>query len=294
MSELESANIRFHEDAALFREALNFTAAQTTFLARLIEKDYFCTVILKYLADALGDACIFKGGTCLAKVHVGFYRLSEDLDFTIPVPLNAGRRERSQKAAGVKRAFAAIPDRLPGLKILEPLRGANDSAQYLGTIGYVSALTNQDETIQLEVALREPLLMPAANLPTRTMLLDPLDDQPLVADVLIPCISKNEAFAEKFRAAATRRDVAIRDFYDLDHATLNNVIDLADHDVVALIREKLAVPGNERVNLSDARLAELRAQLEPRLRPVLRERDYKGFDLDRAFSLLLNVAKLLD
>lgn len=35
--------------------------------------------------------------------------------------------------------------------------------------------------------------------------------------VMLPCISKIEAFAEKFRAAMTRREVAIRDFYDIDH-----------------------------------------------------------------------------
>lgn len=293
MSKREPANLRVHEDAALFREALNFTAAQTAFVARLIEKDYFCTVILKYLADTLGDTCVFKGGTCLAKVHAGFYRLSEDLDFTIPMPVNVGRGERSRKATGVKRAFTAIPEGLPGLRVLEPLRGANDSTQYIGAIGYISALTNQDESIQFEVALREPLLTPVINAPARTLLLDPFSGGPLVGDVRIPCVSKQEAFAEKFRAAATRRDVAIRDFYDLDHATLKKVIDLTAPDVVALIRSKLAVPGNDPVNLSDARLVELRAQLETRLRPVLRQRDYEDFELDRAFALVLNVAKSL-
>ena len=36
--------IRLHEDPRLFREAVNFTTAETTFAPRLIEKDYFCTV----------------------------------------------------------------------------------------------------------------------------------------------------------------------------------------------------------------------------------------------------------
>jgi hypothetical protein len=34
----------------MFLEALNFTAAHTGFSPRLIEKDYFCTVLLQYLA----------------------------------------------------------------------------------------------------------------------------------------------------------------------------------------------------------------------------------------------------
>jgi hypothetical protein len=44
--------IRLREDVALFREALSFTAARTAFPAALIEKDYFCTVLLAYL-----DSC---------------------------------------------------------------------------------------------------------------------------------------------------------------------------------------------------------------------------------------------
>ena len=35
----DSPQLRFHEDPDLFRESLNFTAAKTGFIARLIEKD---------------------------------------------------------------------------------------------------------------------------------------------------------------------------------------------------------------------------------------------------------------
>ena len=45
MSELEPPPIQLHEDSDLFRESVNFTAAQTAFAARLIEKDYFSTVL---------------------------------------------------------------------------------------------------------------------------------------------------------------------------------------------------------------------------------------------------------
>ena len=76
--------IRWHqEDPVLFEAAIRLTAGETGFPPRLIEKDYFCSVLLEHLA-ARCDTLIFKGGTCLAKVHAGFYRLSEDLDFVIP------------------------------------------------------------------------------------------------------------------------------------------------------------------------------------------------------------------
>ena len=85
----------------MFLEALNFTAAHTGFSAQLIEKDYFCTVLLQYLATT--GVLVFKGGTCLAKVHTGFYRLSEDLDFTIPLPVDANRKQRVKRSRRPKK-----------------------------------------------------------------------------------------------------------------------------------------------------------------------------------------------
>ena len=41
--------ITAHEDKVFFHEALLFTAGQTGLNANLIEKDYYCTVLLQYL-----------------------------------------------------------------------------------------------------------------------------------------------------------------------------------------------------------------------------------------------------
>ena len=142
--------IKHHEDTDLFQETVNFTAAETTFAARLIEKDYFCTVLLEHLAAVTGGQLVFKGGTCLTKVHAGFYRLSEDLDFVIP---------------------------------------------------------------------------------------------------------------------------------------------MEDEGLIALVRKKLAVPGNDSINIGPDRLAELRGQLDSRLKPVLRERDFLEFDLERAYKMVVEVAR---
>jgi predicted nucleotidyltransferase component of viral defense system len=69
MSKVESPVINAHQDVELFREAVRFTAAESGFAPRLIEKDYFCTLLLAYLSGAAGSELVFKGGTCLAKVH---------------------------------------------------------------------------------------------------------------------------------------------------------------------------------------------------------------------------------
>jgi hypothetical protein len=65
---------------------------------------------------------------------------------------------------------------------------------------------------------------------------------------------------------------------------------LIDTELVGLVRQKLAVPGNERVNVSEGRLATLREQLDPQLKPVLRAKDFAEFDLDRAFKLVAEMA----
>ena len=85
MSEPESQIVLLRKDPDYFRAAVTFTAQRTAFTPRLVEKDSLCTVLLEYLA-ATGSRLAFKGGTCLSKVHAGFYRLSEDLDFVIPMP----------------------------------------------------------------------------------------------------------------------------------------------------------------------------------------------------------------
>ena len=100
MTDHDDARITLHEDVPLFREAIAFTAAKTGFSQQVIEKDYFCTVLLEDLTNHGGPGLVFKGGTCLAKVHAGFYRLSEDLDFSIQIRNAASRSERGNAARG--------------------------------------------------------------------------------------------------------------------------------------------------------------------------------------------------
>lgn len=291
MSEREPAAVRFHEDSDLFQESVRFTAAETAFAPRLIEKDYFCTALLAYLAGAAGHILVFKGGTCLAKVHAEMYRLSEDLDFAISTSVEASRSDRRKLIEVVKRALAKLENRLPSFRVVESLKGANNSTQYIAVVGYASLLGQEKETIKIEVSLREPLLMPAVAGSARTLLLDPVTSNPLVPPVPVRCMAKTEALAEKFRAALSRREVAVRDFYDVDYAVRKGELRPEAVELAELVKQKLAVPGNDPVDISAHRLADLRKQIEPQLRPVLRERDFVEFDLERAFRTVVEMAE---
>ena len=278
-----------HKDAEIFRDALALTRERTGFAERLIEKDYFCTALLEYLAAA-PNKLVFKGGTCLAKIHANFYRLSEDLDFVIPMPTDAPRAKRSKQAAAVKEAVAALPRRIPFFRLVEPLTGANNSTQYNAVIGYASLVGRQEETIKIEVALREPLLLDPLNGLAQTILLDPVSRKPLLKPLEVRCIAKMEAFAEKFRAALSRREVAVRDFFDLDYAVRRLGLQSENPELIDLVRRKLSVPGNEPVDVSANRLAALRQQVGPQLQPVLRAEDFAEFDLQRAFQTVATMA----
>ena len=63
-------------------------------------------------------------------------------------------------------------------------------------------------------------------------------------------------------------------------------VELAD-----LVRQKVAVPGNDPVDVGRARLSALRAQSETQLKSVLRQHDYDAFDLDRAFDIVAGMAQ---
>ena len=62
-------------------EDLRRLTFETKFPPELLEKDYHLTRILHRISEKKIESLAFKGGTCLNKCYLGFYRLSEDLDF---------------------------------------------------------------------------------------------------------------------------------------------------------------------------------------------------------------------
>ena len=183
---------------------------------------------------------------------------------------------------------------MPGFRVEKPLTGANNSKQYMLVLGYTSLLGSTEETIKIEVGLREPLFMKAEQADVKTLLLNPVNELPLVPLLTVECLSWEEAMAEKLRAALSRRVVAIRDYYDIDYAIHSQGLSVLKPELVELVREKLTVPGNEAVDVSGGRLESLRLQVDTELKAVLRDQDFAEFDLDRAFEKVVEVALALD
>jgi len=195
------------------------------------------------------------------------------------------------QVAGLKKKLARISRDLPFFRVAEPFRGFSQSRQYAGSVGYTSLTSNTEENIKIEVSLRESLIARAVAGSARTLLLDPVSGEAIVPRVTLPCFSLAEVFAEKFRAALTRREIAIRDFYDIDYGVTKLGINPLDAGFVEMVARKLAVPGNEPVDISEERLSQLQGQLNTRLKSVLRQRDFEVFDLNRAVNTVVGMAR---
>lgn len=278
----------------LFREHIQNTARQTGFRGELVEKDFYCSAILSHLAEPFREAVAFKGGTCLSKVYAQFYRLSEDLDFSVSIPSGASRGERSQKMKPVKDACRTLATGLPGVLELEPIQGVNASKQYIGTWGYRSVLSGETERVKVEVGLREPLLLPTEEGHASTLLRNAFTGENLVAPLSLGVMAQPELWAEKIRAALSRREPAIRDLFDLDYARARLALDLKDPALIDMARKKLSVPGSDPVDVSEERFRELSGQVEGQLRPVLREVEFASFDLHRIWSGMVTLAEQIE
>ena len=67
-------------------------------MGRLIEKDYFCTLLLDLFVRGSRHGVGFQRRDLPDQGPSELYRLSEDLDYTIPFPVDAPRKERSNRA----------------------------------------------------------------------------------------------------------------------------------------------------------------------------------------------------
>ena len=127
-----------HKDKKEFIDLINITVQRTGFRAHLLEKDYYLTQLLSKINDLSGDL-IFKGGTCLNKIYYSYYRLSEDLDFSIKLPEYTTTRGKRRKC------IQPIKDGIEGYVKQFDMRvdaagnpGRNESKQYVYYLVYQS------------------------------------------------------------------------------------------------------------------------------------------------------------
>lgn len=285
--------INLHLDKNLFLSAIEYTAAKTNFEPGLIEKDYFCSVLLNWISSQDIGKLTFKGGTLLAKAHAGFYRLSEDLDFTFPVPSSAKHKTRSEAMSSIKLLIKQIPEIFECMHISVDLKGSNESRQYNAEITYESVLGIKKGRILIEIGLREELYEEAIMAKINTLLVNPFTNKPHINSFSFRSLSHNEAYAEKIRAALTTNRLAIRDFFDLDYALKRNILNLKDHNFISLVSKKIHNTESIFFEFNNSTKEYLERKIYTELAPTLRQHEIGDFNLNDVIEKLEELQKKL-
>jgi len=284
-----------HEDKEQFFTLIDRIASLTGFYAPLVEKDYYLTLLLSRIHE-LSEGLIFKGGTCLNKIYYSYYRLSEDLDFSMILPqYQATRSQRRKCIQPVKDSIEGFVKQL-SMKIDDSGNpGRNESKQYVYSILYDSVTTFSKQTVKFEVGLRFNPVLPTEKKAVQHKFKHSFTDESLINSGEIYCMSLKEIVSEKLRAAATRQIIAPRDFYDIDFILRNN-FDLAGKEVLTLFKKKLQEDeadtdlGKYRNNLGRANeeIKDMNSRIEAELFDVLTPNERDNFNLDKALARINN------
>jgi len=166
-------------------------------------------------------------------------------------------------------------------------KGHNSSTQHTGKLTYPSVLGGTG-AILVEVGQREVLERPAIPIELKTLLLNPLFSESILPPIKVIGLSKVEAYAEKVRAALTRKEPAIRDIYDLWQAVEGKVIFMDNPDWIALTKRKCS-SHDIADGCSAKRKAAFRSKIITDLHAVLRGGAAESFDFDAAWNILLAI-----
>lgn len=280
-----------HKDKIEFIKTLERASRIKGFLLPQLEKDYYLTLILSKINEFC-EELIFKGATCLSKVYYNYYRLSEDLDFTMALPQNNVTRGKRRKCIQpIKDKINKFAKQFDMSIENSDDAGHNESKQYVYYFVYKSVLRPVNAKIKFEIGLRFNPYDPVEEQQIQHVFLNPFTGKPLFDGGKVKCLSLNELVSEKLRAGALRKKIAPRDFYDIDFI-LRNGFELANKKVMVLFKRKLEEDkadtdlGKYRINLgrSDEEIKDMGSRIETELIDVLIPDERKNFDLNIALG----------
>jgi len=251
----------------------------------VVEKDFYLTRLIWALGQERREQLLLKGGTCLSKCDLGYHRMSEDADFVIPWSSSTSyRRTNATQTNQVRNVLRTIA-RETGVALRTVDGDRYEQASHIiWTVTYPSELSpNGEGSILIEAAMR-PVLRQARQTRLSQILTGPL--MAAYEDASCWALDAAEVRAEKVRAAYTREERAIRDFYDLDlfrriEADMNSddFRGLVDAKLAEMQRGPLAEQPPQ-FGLSAQQKQQLHRDIPRFLTPVLRSTD-PPYDLDR-------------
>jgi len=174
--------------------------------------------------------------------------------------------------------------------VKQPLIGYDDSRQYAMILTYQSNVTRSNNKILIDIGMRDKLLLPPDENKARTLLMDPFLYKNKVPPFMVIGLNRQEAYAEKTRAALCRKELAIRDFYDLDCALIKKLIELDDNKFITLVKKKVKHEKHFHDFNNPDIIKFLQAKIKSELEPTLNQFDGADFNLGRIIEKLLNLS----
>ena len=205
----------------------------------IIEKDFHLHRLLSQISkdSYLKENLIFKGGTCLIKAYLNYYRFSEDLDFTWGTDSLWKDKGKSEVA---RLCSAEITTLIQHFKVISDSLGmefsgdkSNASEVHISSggrmvyfyLGYHSDILNIPSKIKVEINFVDKITYPFQENDLQSYVKD-IDSSELAflyedlwkeysTNVSFRCYDPREIFIEKCRASLTRKAYKLRDVIDI-------------------------------------------------------------------------------
>ncbi|MFH1544759.1 MAG: nucleotidyl transferase AbiEii/AbiGii toxin family protein [archaeon] len=246
-------------------EALNWLSEKLQIKStQLIEKDLLLQGLLLQLSKSgyFSENFVFKGGTCLTKAYFGYYRFSEDLDFTwIKQEVFEGKSEnqiRKMLSKEINKIMEITEKATKELGLeFKPVKSDKHYVQLGGSNRFITLklwytpTTEERETfIKIQLNFVDKIFHKPKKIELKAIAEKHAEDfeylYPEYAAMAIEaptfyCYDLKEIAAEKTRALLTRRGFKARDIVDLHYlategATINAVKKMAIEKTLFMLK----------------------------------------------------------
>jgi predicted nucleotidyltransferase component of viral defense system len=223
----------------------------------VVEKDYVLGWLLWGIGTdpVLGDAWVFKGGTCLKKCYIETYRFSEDLDFTV---VSGGPLSPEDVQPMLERILVRVREESGiDFSVQQPrfrLRSSGGTAE--GRIYYRGPRNAPTPaSVKLDLSSDERIVQPSV----LRQISHPYPDA-LPSPGVVRCYGFEEVFAEKLRAMGERGRP--RDLYDIVNLFRRPDLQREPELIRTVLDQKCAAKGVPVPTLESLLAAPFRAELE--------------------------------
>ncbi len=226
--------------------------------ADLIEKDLILHQVLFDLSrnKFFHDNFAFKGGTCLAKCYLDYFRFSEDIDFTWKDQSIFDGKSQKEVRRYLSRVIGNIGEIFEGIAKAHELdfRCLKDDRNYVELTGgdktctfkvwYQSAVLGRRSFLKVQMNFVEKLCYPFRGAELKSLITENPEELVLLypeydvytKKIAFDVYDCHEILAEKIRAILTRQGTKARDY--LDVYLIEKQVRIPLNDIYACVLEK--------------------------------------------------------